>query len=167
MIRCKTAVALLLLAVCAAAGAQMRRAPGQAEAGVPLEIALQVGASQYAASGQGQCRFSEQGSIYGVQAAQFSVSHSAGNQSLQLTLWQPKNGGSDMLALHVSMGGKRYEVDTVKAGAKRDSKGSGQAKMHKSGGGATFTIDAVAQGGGKISGTVKCGGFTPIRAEGG
>ena len=167
MIRSKTAVALLSLAICASAGAQMRRAPGQAAAGVPVEIALQVGATKYAATGQGQCRFSGQGSIYGVQASQVSVSHSTGNQSLQLTLWQPKNGGADMLALHVSMGDKRYEVDTVKAGAKRDTKGSGQAKMQKSGDGATFTIDAVAQGGGKISGTVKCGGFTPIHAEGG
>lgn len=166
MIRCKTVVALLLLAICASAGAQMRRAPGQAEAGVPVEIALQVGANKYAATGQGQCRFSEEGSIYGVQASQFSVSHSAGNQSLRLTLWRPKNGGSEMLALHVSMGGKGYEVDTVK-GTKRDTKGSGQAKMQKSGDGATFTIDAVAQGGAKISGTIKCGGFTPIRAEGG
>lgn len=155
------------LAVCTASTeAQVRRAPGAA-AGVPVEVALQVGAKKYTASGQGECKFSEQGSIYDVPASQFFVSHRASSQSSQLTLWSPKDGRPEMVALHISMGGKQYEVDTVKAGAKRDTKGSGQAKMRKSGAGATFTIDAVTQGGEKISGTVKCGGLTPIHAEGG
>jgi hypothetical protein len=156
MIRSKIAVAMLSLA-----------SSSYAAAAVPMEVALQAGAAKYSGAGQGECRFSEQGSIYGVQASQYSVSQSAGKQSLQLTLWQPKSGGAPMLGLHVSIDGKRYEVDTVKAGSKTQTKGSGQAKVQKGGAGAVFNIDAVTQGGEKITGTIKCAGFSPIQAEGG
>jgi hypothetical protein len=156
MMRSKIAVAVLSLAAC-----------NYVAAAVPVEVTLQAGPGKYTAAGQGECRFSEQGSIYGVQASQYSVSQSAGRQSLQLTLWQPKSGGAPMLGLHVSMDGKRYEVDTVKAGSKTQTKGSGQAKVQKGAAGAVFNIDAVTQGGEKITGTIKCGGFSPIQAEGG
>jgi hypothetical protein len=56
--------------------------------------------------------------------AQYSVSQRSGNESIRLTLWQPKDGSPGMLSLHVSSGASRYEVDTVKGGAKRDIKGS-------------------------------------------
>lgn len=146
--------------------AQTRRQPGQAAAGVPVEINLQVGTKKYNARGTGECRVAEQGSIYGVPASQFAVSHGAGGEALSLTRWQPKNG-ADMITLAVSTGGKRYEVDTVKAGPKKDTKGSAQTTLQKNGSGATLTIAAVAGGGEKIAGTIKCGGLTPIQAEGG
>lgn len=155
------------LAVCATSPeAQMRRQPGQA-AGVPVEVALQVGANKYNASGQGECKSAESGSIYGILASQSSVSHGEGGKSLHLTLWQPKNGPAEMMTLFISVAGKRYNVDTVKAPAKRDTKGSGHTKLQRNGAGAVFTVDAVAGGGEKISGTIKCGSFMPIEAEGG
>jgi len=75
--------------------------------------------------------------------------------------------GTEMVTMRVLSGGKRYEVDTVKGGAKRDTKGSAQAKVQRSGSGATVTVAAVASSGEKIAGTIKCGGLTPMQAEGG
>jgi hypothetical protein len=72
-----------------------------------------------------------------------------------------------MMTLHVSDGSSRYEVDTVKGGAKSETKGSGKATLQKSGTGGVFTIAAVAGSGEKIGGTIKCGRFGGIQAEGG
>jgi hypothetical protein len=55
----------------------------------------------------------------------------------------------------------------VKAGPKKDTKGSAQTSLQKGGSGAALTINAVAGSGEKITGTIKCGGLTPIVAEGG
>jgi len=160
-------IAAAALVVCVTSlHAQMRREAGQATAAVPVEIHLQVGSGKYNASGTGECRVAERGSIYDIPASQLAVSHSAGAESLSLTVWQPKNG-TEMVTMRVLSGGKRYEVDTVKGGAKRDTKGSAQAKVQRSGSGATVTVAAVASSGEKIAGTIKCGGLTPIQAEGG
>jgi hypothetical protein len=133
----------------------------------PVEIALQAGAKKYEFSGQGECKAAQQASIYGINAALYSVSHNAGGRRLNLTLWQPKSGSAEMMTLQVSDGSTRYEVDTVKGGAKRETKGSGKATLQKSGAGGVFTIAAVAATGEKIGGTIKCGRFGGIQAEGG
>jgi hypothetical protein len=145
--------------------APTRRQPPQAAA--PVEVALQVGARKLQASGSGECKAAPQASIHGVPAALYSVSQNAGGHSLSLTLWQPKNGSEDMMSLAISADGKRYEVDTVKAGAMRATKGTGKAALEKTGAGGVFRVDAVAASGEKISGTVRCGSFGGIRAEGG
>ena len=147
--------------------AQTRRAATESAGGVPVEITLQVGSQKYNASGNGECRSAERASIYGVSASQFAVSHTAsGGNSLNLTRWQPTNG-ADMLTLSVTTGGKRYDVDTVKAGPKKDTKGSAQTTLQRSGNGAVLSINAVAASGEKISGTIKCSALAPVRAEGG
>ena len=138
----------------------------QAQPG-PVDIALQVGATKYQFSGQGECKAASQASIYGLSAALYSVTHSAGAQSLHLTLWQPKNGSPDMMTLTVSNASNRYEVDTVKGGTKRDTKGSGKTTVEKSGTGGVFKVEAVAAKGEKISGTIKCARFSGVQAEGG
>ena len=158
-------VAAALVACATHLNAQVRHPPSAA-AGVPLEIHLQAGAHKYDASATGECRAADQASIYGVAASQFAVSHSAGKDSLNLTLWQPKNA-ENMVTLTVLIGGKRYEVDTVKAGPKKDTKGSAKTTLQKTGNGATLTIAAVTAGGEKVSGTIKCGALSPARAEGG
>ncbi len=131
------------------------------------DISLQAGGTKYQASGQGECKTAPRASIYGVNAALYSVTQRSGNQSLNLTLWQPMDGAPSMMSLHVSLGSKRYEVDTVKAGSKRDTKGSGKATLKKSGSGAAIAVDAVAAGGEKITGTIQCPRFGGIHAEGG
>jgi hypothetical protein len=130
----------------------------------PVEVALQVGSSKHQFSGQGQCKAAPQASIYGINAALYTVSQRAGGQALNLTLWQPKDGSPNMISLRVSSGSKAYQVDTVKGGAKRDTKGSGSATVDKAG---VFTLDAVAATGEKITGRIRCGSFGGIQAEGG
>jgi hypothetical protein len=72
-----------------------------------------------------------------------------------------------MMSLLVSTGSARYEVDTVKGGAKRDTKGSGSATLQKSGAGGVISLDAKAASGEKITGNIRCGSFGGIQAEGG
>ena len=126
------------------------------------DIALQIGSRKYAASGQGECKSAPRASIYNIPAALYSVSHRAGKDSLNLTLWRPTDGKPDMLSLSVAAGGKNYVVDTVK-----DKKGSGGAKLEPSARGGTIVVDAVAASGEKISGRIQCRTFGGIQAEGG
>lgn len=131
------------------------------------DISLQAGGNKYPASGQGECKAAPQASIYGVQAALYSVMHRAGKQSLNLSLWQPKDGAPAMISLHVAMDAKSYVVDTVKAGTKRDTKGSGKASLEKSGSGGVIALDAVTASGEKIVGRIQCRSFAAVHAEGG
>ncbi len=138
-----------------------------APAALAQEVSLQVAGKKYQASGQGECKTAPRASIYGVPASLTSVSQRSGSDSLNLTLWQPASGAPAMMSLHLSSGSKSYVVDTVKAGSKRDTKGSGSAKLEKSGGGGTIVIDAVAAGGEKIAGRIQCKSFGAVHAEGG
>ena len=122
------------------------------------DIALQIGSQKYAASGQGECKSAPRASIYNIPAALYSVSHRAGKDSLNLTLWRPADGKPDMLSLSITSGGKSYLVDTV-----REKKGSGGARLD----GRTIVVDATAAGGEKISGKIQCRAFGGIQAEGG
>jgi hypothetical protein len=153
----------------ASSGAPSRsaRAPAARDEASTAEIALKVGSKDYRSSGPAECKAAAQASIYGIAAAQYSVSQRSGNESLRLTLWQPKDGSPAMLSLHVSSNGSRYEVDTVKGGAKRDIKGSGTASLQKSGAGGVFTIDARALSGEALAGKITCSRFGALQAEGG
>jgi hypothetical protein len=132
-----------------------------------VDVSLQVAGRKYQASGPGECKVAPRASIYGVPAALTSVSQSAGNDALNLSLWQPAGGAPAMMSLHVSDGSKSYVVDTVKGGSKRDIKGSGSAKLEKSGEGGTIVVDAVAASGEKITGRIVCKRFGAVQAEGG
>lgn len=132
-----------------------------------VDISLDIGGKKYQASGQGECKAAPRASIYGVPASLTSVSQRSSGGSLNLSLWQPSNNDPAMMSLHLSLGSKSYVVDTVKAGSKRDTKGSGKATLEKSGAGGTIVIDAVAAGGEKIRGRIQCRSFGAVHAEGG
>jgi hypothetical protein len=159
--------ALAPLVESSAPASRSARAPAVRDEASTADIALKVGSKDYRSSGPAECKAAAQASIYGIAAAQYSVSQRSGGESLRLTLWQPKDGSPAMLSLHVSSGASRYEVDTVKGGAKRDTKGSGTASLQKSGAGGVFTIDARALSGEAISGKIACSRFGAIHAEGG
>lgn len=122
------------------------------------DISLKVGAHTYQASGQGECKSAPRASIYNIPAALTSVSHRAGTNSLNLSLWQPTDGKPAMLSLSVTTGGKTYLVDTV-----RDKKGSGKVVREN----LTIVLDAVAASGEKITGKIQCRSLGAIQAEGG
>jgi hypothetical protein len=148
--------------------AQNARAPAPAQPeSSSVDIALKMGSKDYRFSGPAECKAAQQASIYGIPAALYSVSQRSGGDSLRLTLWQPKDGSSTMMSLHVSSGAKRYEVDTVKGGTKRDTKGSGTATIQKAAGGGAFAIDARAASGEPIAGKISCSRFGGVQAEGG
>ena len=132
-----------------------------------VDISLQVAGKKYQASGKGECKAAPRASIYGVPASLTSVSQHSGGDSLNLTLWQPASGAPAMMSLRVSNGSKRYVVDTVNAGSKRDTQGSGKATLEKSGAGGTIVVDAVAASGEKITGRIQCKSFGAVHAEGG
>jgi hypothetical protein len=146
--------------------AQLRREAQQPDSAT-VQIALQVGTKDYRFSGAAECKAAPQASIYGVPAALYSVSQRSGSGSLNLTLWQPKDGAAIMMSLRIAAGGKSYLVDTVKAGPKRDTKGSGRATLQKTGAGGVIAVDAVDASGEKITGKIECNRFGAIRAEGG
>ena len=132
-----------------------------------VEVSLDVDGKHYPAGGQGECKAAPRASIYGVPASLTSVSQRSGSGSLNLSLWQPRGEEPAMMSLHLSLGSKNYVVDTVKAGSKRDTRGSGKATLEKSGAGGTIVIDAVAAGGEKIRGRIQCRSFGAVHAEGG
>lgn len=131
------------------------------------DLSLSVGGKKLQASGEGVCKAAQQASIYGIPAALYTVSQRTKSHSLNLSLWQPKDGAPLMMSLSVQAGDKTYRVDTVKGGNKRDTQGSGKAGLEKSGAGGTIALDAVAASGEKITGTIKCRSFGGIQAEGG
>ena len=163
----KRFVVTLLLAglVAPSHGATQRRG---GESATHVEVALRAGAAAYAASGAGECKASPEASIYAVRAALYSVSHASGRDRVRLTLWLPKNGSGEMVALSVAIGGKNYEIDTLKgATPPRPPKGSARVQFHAAPAGGTFSIDATASDGTKIQGSLKCARFDPVVAEGG
>ena len=128
------------------------------------DVALEVAGRKIQASGAGECKAAPQASIYGVNAALFMVSQNVPNkQTLNLSVWQPKDGSPGMLSFRLWDGKNTYTVDTVKGGSKKDTKGSGNATVS----GTTITLDAVAASGEKITGRIQCRSFGGIRAEGG
>jgi len=143
-------------------------APGlRAEPALPMKIDLQVGGEKYAFTGPGVCQSSGDASIYELAATMYAVRQNGDGQSLTLTLWRPKTGAPDMLTLGVSQGARSYRVSTVKVGRQGDVRGSGGATFAKTGEGGTFTLDATAEGGTRITGTIRCERFAGIVAEGG
>lgn len=132
-----------------------------------VDVSLEVGGKKYQAGGQGECKAAPRASIYGVPASLYSVSQRSSGGSLNLSLWQPRSNEPAMMSLHLSLGSASYVVDTVKAGSKRDTKGSGKATVEKSGAGGAIVIDAVAASGEKIRGRIQCRSFGAVHAEGG
>jgi hypothetical protein len=157
------ALGLVVLATSALAQRNAQRAGATQH----VDVALKAGSRAYSASGPGECRTSREASIHGVPATLYSVSQGSGADSVRFTLWQPKSGAADMVTLHVSIGGKRYEIDTVKGGAGREPKGSGGVRFEGAGAGGAFAVDAKAGDGTAITGSVKCSRFAAVVAEGG
>ena len=127
---------------------------------VAVAIDLRVNGAPYTFKGQAVCHHLAKGSIYNTLAERWSVQHSEKENSVNVTLWHPLAGGSDMVTLAVATGGKRYDVTTVKGPQGTGSAGSGSARLTREGAGGTLTIEATTAAGAEIAGTVKCERFT-------
>ena len=156
----------IALTITAAASAQRRAVPtNPAEARVA--ITLQVAGQTYHFEGKAACQRAPIASIYSVLAEMWSVQQSDGQRSVMLTLWRPRSTSGDVFSLNIDIGGKGYVVNTVKFGGGSAVRGSGKVAFTTSGAGGTFTINATTADGAAITGTIKCGAFTPATAEGG
>ncbi len=157
----------LVFASVTAAQQPIRRGPGSAGDRVEVAVALQAGGESYQFGGQGTCTHEPKGYIYAVPAQQWRVEHSEGRRSVALTFWRPTNGSGDMFSLSLSSAGKSHMTSTVKVGSEGTVRGSGNATFETAGKGGTFAVTATAADGTKISGTIRCAGFTAAIAEGG
>lgn len=142
----------------AAASAQ-RRPLGSQEQKVAVAIDLNVNGTPYTFKGEASCDHLAKGSIYDIAAQRWSVRHDDNGRNLNLSLWRPASGAGDMVQLNIYLGGKRYDVSTIKS--PQGPSGSGTAKLVPEGTGGTFTIDATTPSAGKITGTIKCAAFPP------
>ena len=142
-----------------------RRVPGQTQPTQGIQVALKVGGATYQSSEAGKCTHAPVASIYKTVAEMWSVQQNAGERSLALTLWKPKDGSGDMVTLSVTSGNLSNQVNTVRGGGA--TTGSGKVTLERSGNGGTFTVDTKTSTGTVISGTIKCDAFAPLTAEGG
>ena len=160
------AIAVLTLSI--SSGAQ-RLPAGSAskDQTVGVAINLRVNGAPYAFNGQAVCHHVPVGSIYNTLAERWSVQQNDKQSNLNLTLWHPVAGGSDMVTLSLMTGGKSYDVNTVKSPQATGVTGSGTIRFAREGAGGTLTVDATTASGAKINGTVKCEKFTVPEAVAG
>ena len=142
-----------------------RRVPGQTPAKQAVTVSLKVGGQTYESREPGRGTYAPRAMTYLIMAEMWTVQQSQEGRSLALTLWKPKDGSADMVALSVTSGNSSHQVSTVRGGA--PPTGSAKVTLKTSGDGGTFTIDAKAQDGTAISGTIGCDAFAPHLAEGG
>lgn len=154
-------IAVLLLGatlMCSVVTSAQRRPSAGQENKVGVAIDLKVNGTPYIFKGEGSCDHLAQGSIYDVAGQRWSARQNDDTgRSLNLSLWRPANGAADMAQLNISMGGKRYDVSTIKS--PQGPSGSGTVKFVSDGKGGTFTVDAATSSAGKITGTIKCDAF--------
>ncbi len=154
-----------MLTVLVIASAGIAQSPDKA--GVDVSIALKIAGQAYVFNGKGECTYAPVAGIYGARAQQWRVGGSNAQGSATLTFWRLATGSGDMFSLHAASGGNSYVVNTVRTSGGGKIEGSGKVTFTPAGPGGTFTIDATAVKGGTITGTMKCGAFSPAMAEGG
>ena len=123
-------------------------------------IDLRVDGAPYTFKGPAVCHHLATGSIYDTRAERWSVQQSEAGRNVALTLWRPLAGGTDMVTLSITLGGKRHNVNTVKSPNATKTEGSGSVRLSQQGAAGTFSIDATAASGAKITGAIRCDQFT-------
>jgi len=163
--RSMSVVFLCIALMCSISASAQRRLPGSQEKKVGVAIDLKVNGTPYTFKGEASCDHLAQGSIYDIAAQRWSVRQNDTGRSINFSLWRPTSGAGDMVTLNVFMGGKRYDVSTVKS--PQGPSGSGSVKLTTVGAGGTFTIDVSTASAAKITGTVKCDAFPASEAVAG
>ncbi len=156
------------VAACGAlTAAQSRRQPTAAveQQGTAIQVSLNAGGQRYESSAPGKCTHAPTASIYGVLSELWTAQQSDNGKSVNLSLWQPKDGSRPMVSLSVTSGGKTHTVNTVRGGA--PVAGNAKTQLETTVKGGTFTVYAKSAEGADIIGTIKCESFAPHIAEGG
>ena len=131
-------------------------------------ITAKVGQKSYESAGQGSCRHTPTAAIYGVPAALWMVgftgSDDAAVKSMNLTLWKPKNGGSQQFSLSLSTGSSSHRIDV---GGRGEQIGSGKASVVAAGAGGRIEVSGKDDSGKTIEVVIQCPAFAGVEAEGG
>ena len=129
-----------------------------------MHVSLTAGGQRYESSTAGQCTHAPMASIYGVVSELWTAQQTDRDKSLNLSLWQPKDGSRPMVSLTVASGKASHRVSTIRGAA---IAGSAKAQLEPAGQGGTFTVYAKSAEGADILGTIRCDAFAPHIAEGG
>jgi hypothetical protein len=162
------ASALLLCCLTSEAAAQRRQRARSSETEHALTISGRIGRKDYQASGAGSCRHAPDAWIDGVSASmwtvQFGGGKDAGIKQLNLTLWRPKDGGSDRVSLVFDTKSGSHRVETGGAG---EDRGKATVVILPNGPGGRLEIGGKDSEGKPMQVTVDCPAFNPVEAEGG
>ncbi len=135
---------------------------------VPMKIAAKVAGKTYQSSGMGECASSDEASIYEVPATLWHAIYEGEDDSdvrrLNLTVWRPKAGGSDMVGLSLQTGETTHRIATVKGG---EMAGTGAPGVRPAGKGGALTVSGEDDHGEAIELSVECERFDEVVAEGG
>jgi hypothetical protein len=134
---------------------------------VEMTVFARVAGSLYRTAGQGECASSTDASIYEVPATLWQAAlESRGTEPslTNLTIWQPKAGGGDMVGLSITVGETTHEITTVKGGRQV---GSGVPEVRLNGPRGMLTVTGKDNHGDAIELQVQCGRFDEVVAEGG
>ncbi len=156
--------ALIFPSVVALAEAQRPPAnPGDDKADV--RIALQVDGAAYQFNGRAYCTYIPNANIVAVSGQNWQVAQEEAERRVILSFLRATRGLGDMFSLHMTVGGKRYVINTITMSPrmKGTTEGSGTITFEPADTGGMFTIDATASNGAKIGGTVRCDTFKPRR----
>src|SRR6476660_4997283 len=97
-----------------ALAAQARRAPGEPEIWhTAMKVSLTAGGQRYESSAAGTCTHAPTASIAGVASELWTAEQSDNGKSLNLSVWQPKDGSRTMVSLSVRSGSSSHRVSTV------------------------------------------------------
>jgi hypothetical protein len=145
--------------------AQNRRVPTEPEkSGTAMQVSLTAGGQRYESSAPGECTHAPTASIYGVASELWTAHQSDNGKSVQLSLWEPKDGTRPMVSLTVTMGSSTHRVSTVRGAS---IAGNAKTQFQTVAKGGTITVYAKSAEGADIIGTIKCAAFAPHVAEGG
>src|SRR5215213_6109434 len=160
-----------LLGVSQTAAAQVRKsltAEGISKQHAAVTIEAKLGGNKYQGSGGGECQHAPDASIRGLSAAFWTVRYGSARdgsiKQLRLTLWRPKDGGSDQLSLSVNTKSGSHRIEMGGSGA---NMGEGSVTILPSGPGGRLEITGKEAGGKPLQITIDCPEFSGVEAEGG
>ncbi len=160
----KTLYAAIGLAVLLAA---FGSTPAAAQAPAPMKLTVNVAGRSQTLRGNGQCRHEPRASLYGKNAALWSVDYPANQAApgVSLSYWRFAAGGAgDQFTLTVSSGRTQHTISNA-AGQRRA--GSGRVSYRAMPLGGRFEIAGTAQDGAALHVIIECARFGAIYAEGG
>jgi hypothetical protein len=134
------------------------RLPGPRPA-VAIVAAVDLDGKHYEFTGTGECRASQDSSIYGRPAAQWGASFEATKGALShlnLTVWIPAKGGAAEVTFSARAGATSFDVSTVNGGTIR---GRASGRVERQGAAGTLVVEGVTASGKTVKASVRCARF--------